>query len=125
LITADCALNQGHTVLAVPGPITSPTSNGCNRLIQSGAKAALGLNDVLEELGVKYDSSVASVSLLPGGLTDLERRTLDALETGCEHVDNIAGRLSSSAPEALAALTSLEIRGLVTQLPGKFFHRSV
>src|ERR1043166_6729961 len=26
LITADCALDQGRTVLAVPGPITSPTS---------------------------------------------------------------------------------------------------
>jgi len=124
LITADCALNQGRTVLAVPGPITNPTSNGCNRLIQSGAKAALGLNDVLEELGIKYDQSVPSISL-PGGLTDLERRTLDALENGCEHVDDIAGRLTSSAPEALAALTSLEIRGLVAQLPGKFFRRSV
>src|SRR5438132_13850592 len=52
LITADCALDQGRAVLAVPGPITSPTSLGCNRLIQQGAKPALSVADILEELGV-------------------------------------------------------------------------
>src|SRR5206468_160762 len=31
LITADAALDQGRAVLAVPGPITSPTSVGCNK----------------------------------------------------------------------------------------------
>src|SRR5881296_3165588 len=52
LITADCALDQGRAVLAVPGPITSPTSLGCNKLIQQGAKPALAAGDVLEELGL-------------------------------------------------------------------------
>src|SRR5204862_6366190 len=52
LITADCALDQGRAVLAVPGPITSPTSLGCNRLIQQGAKPALSAGDLLEELGL-------------------------------------------------------------------------
>src|SRR5437870_9346604 len=51
LITADCALEQGRSVLAVPGPITSPTSLGCNKLIQQGSKPALSAADVLEELG--------------------------------------------------------------------------
>src|SRR5207248_5714194 len=45
LITADCALDQGRAVLAVPGPITSPTSLGCNKLIQQGAKPALAPGD--------------------------------------------------------------------------------
>src|SRR2546428_5411385 len=52
LITADAALDQGRAVLAVPGPITSPTSLGCNKLIQQGAKPALCAGDVLEELGL-------------------------------------------------------------------------
>ena len=52
LITADSALDQGRAVLAVPGPITSPTSVGCNKLIQQGAKPALSAGDVLEELGL-------------------------------------------------------------------------
>ena len=123
LITADCALTQGREVLAVPGPITSPTSNGCNRLIQMGAKPALGLRDMFEELGVTYDDAAPSISL-PGGLTDLERRTLDAVSAEAEHVDDLAARVGVGASEVLAMLTSLEIRGLVTQLPGKIFRRA-
>ena len=123
LITADCALAQGREVLAVPGPITSPVSNGCNRLIQSGAKPALGLRDVLEECGVAYSPDVASVSL-PSGLSDAERRVLDVLALGLEQVDDVAIRAAMSTADTLAALTSLEIRGLVTQTPGKIFHRA-
>ena len=122
LVTADCALTQGREVLAVPGPITSPVSNGCNRLIQSGAKAALGLRDVFEELGVAWTDSAPSISL-PGGLGDAERRMLDLLALGDEHVDDLAFRVATPPAEVLAALTSLEIRGLVTQLPGKVFRR--
>jgi DNA processing protein len=122
LITVDSALTQGRSVLAVPGPITSPVSNGCNRLIQSGAKPALGLRDVFEELGLRYDENVASISL-PAGITDAERRMLDLLALGDEHIDELAVRLQMTPSEALAVLTSLEIRGLVEQKPGKIFHR--
>lgn len=120
LITADCALQQGREVLAVPGPITSPQSTGCNRLIQSGAKSALGLRDVLEEYGISYSAQVPSVTLL-GGLTDPERQILGLVGEGIEQVDDVAHRAGSTAGEALAVLTSLEIRGLVTQEPGKIF----
>ena len=37
LITADLALEQGKEVYALPGPVDSPLSTGCNRLIQQGA----------------------------------------------------------------------------------------
>jgi DNA processing protein len=123
LITADCALAQGKEVLAVPGPITSPLSLGCNRLIQHGAKPALGLRDVLEEYGISGKGRPGMS--LPNDLTETERRAIDALELGAEQVDEIAQQLGTSAGEALAALTSLEIRGLVDQEPGKMFRMAV
>lgn len=122
LITADCALAQGREVEAVPGPITSPVSMGCNRLIQLGAKPALGLRDVLEEYGIALPDVPSAA--LPTDLSADERRVLDVLALGQEHVDQVAHQVGRPAAEALAVLTSLEIRGLVTQDPGKLFRRS-
>jgi DNA processing protein len=119
LITVECALRQGKEAMAVPGPITSPLSLGTNRLIQQGAKPALGLRDVLEEYGMTVGDAPATT--IPTDLTEREKRVLDVLGLGVEHVDEVARRLEGPASEALAILTGLEIRGLVTQEPGKIF----
>lgn len=46
LITAQYALEQGREVFAVPGPITSMLSAGCNKLIQDGALCATSSDDI-------------------------------------------------------------------------------
>ena len=37
LITVDMALEQGRDIYALPGPVNSSMSRGCNYLIQQGA----------------------------------------------------------------------------------------
>jgi len=128
LITADCALDQGRAVLAVPGPITSPTSLGCNRLIQQGAKPALSAADILEELGVpgapdpgpaaRGDKAPRSQ---PADLNDLQRSLWDALFTEPKHVDVLVATAGAETGAVLTALTELEMRGLVRQQPGMVF----
>lgn len=54
LITANLALKENRNVLAVPGPITSAQSFGCNELIVSGARPILNAQDILEELGNRF-----------------------------------------------------------------------
>jgi len=50
LITARQAVEMGKEVFAVPGPITSPQSEGTAWLIQQGAKLIYKIDDILEEL---------------------------------------------------------------------------
>lgn len=52
LITARCALAENRDVMAVPGPITSPSSEGTNRLLQEGAAPACSADDILEALAL-------------------------------------------------------------------------
>ncbi len=111
LITADCALSQGREVMAVPGPITSPVSTGTNRLLQLGAKPVIEAQDVLEE----YDVPSAPVLALPADLSREERALMELLADGERHVDQLCRDLGSHPAETLAALTGLEIRGLVVQ----------
>lgn len=53
LITADFALEQGKTVMAVPGRVDDAVSEGCNRLIAQGAGIAWSVKAVLDELEIK------------------------------------------------------------------------
>ena len=130
LITADCALEQGRSVLAVPGPITSPTSLGCNKLIQQGAKPALSAADVLEELGItpgRRPGVDQPGRTAPPDLTELQQALWRALESDAKHVDALAaavGTLGAATADVLTALTGLELRGLVRQEPGMVFARA-
>jgi DNA processing protein len=136
LITADCALEQGRSVLAVPGPITSPTSEGCNKLIQQGAKPALCAGDVLEELHLTVSADalltparrtevdpprVPTTLAPPSDLTPLQRSLWDSLIAQPTHVDALVGGAGQDVGQVLTALTELELRGLVHQRPGMMF----
>src|SRR5690348_5483476 len=137
LITADCALDQGRAVLAVPGPITSPTSLCCNKLIQQGAKPVLGPGDILEELGIEsgaWDSRLGTREgnpearipspeprAPPSDLNELQRRLWDTLLAEPKHVDVLVTAAAQDASAVLAALTELEMRGVVQQRPGMVF----
>ncbi|HKE91704.1 MAG TPA: DNA-processing protein DprA, partial [Gemmatimonadales bacterium] len=127
LITADCALEQGRSVLAVPGPITSPTSEGCNKLIQQGAKPALCVADVLEELHLPFPVEARPTPgrgpgvAPPEDLTPLQRSLWDSLSSQPTHVDALVAGARQEVGVVLTALTELELRGLVHQRPGMIF----
>jgi DNA processing protein len=131
LITADCALDQGRTVLAVPGPITSATSLGCNRLIQQGAKPALSAGDILEELGLPgiaegtaerpVRGEAPPERPLPPDLSGLQRSLWETLRAEPKHVDALVATTGTDTSAVLTALTELEMRGVVKQQPGMVF----
>jgi DNA processing protein len=51
MLTVDSAIKRGLPVLAVPGPVTSSSSAGTNKLIYEGAIPARNVGDVLAAIG--------------------------------------------------------------------------
>jgi DNA processing protein len=125
LITVGTALAQGKDVMAVPGPITSPTSVGTNRLIRDGAEPLLELNDLLAHYGelapareVSPQTSLALSPEPPLDLTPTERLVFDQLAKGPIELDSLLSAIGVPVPEALAAISGLELRGLASQALG-------
>ena len=128
LVTANEGLEQGRPVLAVPGPITSRTSAGCNKLIQQGAKPALCAADILEELGLASGMRELGLALStpaprvpPIDLSGLQLTLWSRMTTEPQHVDALVAATQTGAANVLGALTELELRGLVRQGPGMVF----
>jgi len=122
LITAAFAVEQGRPVFAVPGSVYAPQSQGANRLIQSGAKIYLGIQDVLNALNftqVKQQQQARVV--LPANSAEAQLYALLGREP--IHVDEILARLVSQQSDlpieqVSAALTLMELKGLVRQVGG-------
>lgn len=108
LITASHALDLGRTVAVVPGPIDVPQSQGSNELLRDGAHALATMADALALV-----SLTAPVRLrdLPDGGS--ERRLWDALSLGAADLDTLCTRASLPAHEGMAAVSTLEIRGII------------
>jgi len=128
LVTANEGLEQGRPILAVPGPITSRTSVGCNLLIQQGAKPALCAADIFEEIGMTGGLRELGVALStpaprvpPIDLTGLQLTLWNRMTMEPQHVDALVAATESGAANVLGALTELELRGLVRQGPGMIF----
>ena len=110
LNTASQALELGRIVAAVPGPIDSEQSRGSNQLLRDGAVLIAAADDALALLGVSAPAdSHASTPLLP----ETEQKVWDALEDGFSEVDALPATTGLTIAECLAAVTSLEILGLI------------
>lgn len=83
LHTARFALDQGITVLAVPGNITSPTSDGTNNLLKAGATPVTCTDDILHVLDMAPRSHTGRVGAKRiRGANQEEQRIIDLLEQG-------------------------------------------
>ncbi len=128
LITADQALDLGREVLAVPGAADQPASRGSNRLLRDGAGVVETAGDILEALGSANEDPDARL-LQPDLFTEAapmpEGAPADRLRfhlaAGPARLDDLATRASLSVPEALSALSEMELGGVVTTLPGQRF----
>ncbi|MHB1126605.1 MAG: DNA-processing protein DprA [Bacillota bacterium] len=123
LITVDFALEQGRDVFAVPGPVTSSMSRGTNALIKQGAKLVEDFRDILEEYNV-IQPLFRSEKGEGTNLTGEERLVLEQLSSVPVQLDDLARFTGLLISQLNVILTYLEIKGVVRQLPGKYYINS-
>jgi len=139
LITARYANEFNREAFAIPGPIDVPGFAGSNEYIKSGkAKLVSSLDDILEELGhagemmrsqVKQANSpnapdeINVTAAQADHLSAPERTVWEFLDAGPNDIDTICQFCSLPPADASAALTMLQLKGMVNQLPGNQFSR--
>lgn len=128
LITADIAHSYDKEVMAVPGNITSPVSEGTNHLIKSlKAVAYTSVQDLVELLNWDLQDEAASrksskISFDPAEFNKDELKVLQVLQqTREEHMDNLSWKAQVPISLLASVLLGLEFKGVVKALPGKRF----
>jgi len=124
LVTARHALDQGGEVMAVPGPIGVPTSEGPNALLRDGASPALEPADVLAAAGIASpqpspasppEASAGARCAAVAPASGLGERILDALADAPATAEELARRLAVAPAELGLPLAELEIDGQIEQ----------
>jgi DNA processing protein len=117
LITARLALDYNREVMGIPHELERPTGMGVNRLLREGATLVRNSDDILEVLGLKL-SDKPTQAPLPMDLSKHEEALLILLIEPLP-ADELIEQVHLSAQEVNIALSSLLIRGLITERLGK------
>lgn len=113
LHTANFALDQGKTVMAVPGNITSPLSEGTNNLIKAGAVVVTSVQDICNAMELNYNDQPLSDVV---GATKEETLILTSLLDGITEANQIMLQTNLTPAVFNQTLTMLEINGKIRPL---------
>jgi DNA processing protein len=127
LITADFALEQGRTVLAVPGNVLGGRNFGAHALLRDGAKLVECADDILEELppGLRAEGVGLSEGKGSKGMGSASQDpVLRAMDEGDPYdLDEIAERSGVDRMRLLPRLLELELAGALRRVDGGRFVR--
>lgn len=127
LITADMALEQGKDVYALPGPLDSPLSAGCNHLIQQGAGILLNPKNLLEEWGIETNVLCRNTEIKNEKNKKVLEST-DDLVYSCvglypKNVDQIAQESRVEIRKLMSILVTLELQGYIREITKNYYIR--
>ncbi len=122
LITVDFAADQGRDVFAVPGPVNSPASAGCLRVMREGARPVRDAGDVIEDLRLNRPP-VDEVNQPALFLDDDDRRVLHVLTGSPLHIDDVVEASGLALPRVSAILLTLELQQLATNTGAQHYTR--
>ncbi|MCF2680764.1 DNA-protecting protein DprA [Faecalicatena contorta] len=121
LITADLALEQGKDVYALPGPVTSPLSQGCHYLIRQGAGILLTPQDLLEELHMAEPKMDENSDKNEKVLETPEYLVYSKLDLFPKSISSLIEETGISPDQLMGILSILEIEGKVREISKNYY----
>lgn len=127
MLTADFARAQGRELFAVPGQADAVLSAGTNSLIRSGARLVTCARDIVADLGwhrpeLSSPAAPRAAKILP--LQPDEQRVYDQLAGGALDADALVEATGLPVDRVNSLLTTMEIQGIIKQIPGRMFERA-
>jgi len=113
--TVNFALEQGKTVMAVPGNINSVTSQGTNNLIKNGAAMVTDASDIFFALGVK-EEKIEQQELF--GSNQEESLLLNLMSSGITDGGELLQRSKMDPANFNQTLTMLELNDRIKSIGG-------
>lgn len=131
LITARFAVEQNREVFAVSGAVNGNKHSGPHHLIKQGAKLVENHDDILEELLPQLDHTFhervtgpsPQQASVPQTLGSEEQAVFQLFSDEPLSVDELMAQAQFQPTEVMSILLSLELKGLVRQLPGSQYSR--
>jgi DNA processing protein len=130
LTTAAWALEQGRALFLVPGRLDDPAVAGSLAFLREAgpeARVVAGIEELVEDLGLatpggdpSADQARAAGDPARLGLSDCEASVAAALEHGVGSPDDLVLATGLPGAAVLASLTTLELRGLVVEVLGRY-----
>ena len=114
LITVDYALEEGKSIMAIPGSVLQSNSTGCNKLIGEGANTFAEMVDLHTFFGICKNTYV-----------NIENGAKEALLTVISgeptHLDDIIDRVNVDRKVLFGLLFEMQNRNEIICLPGNYY----
>jgi DNA processing protein len=128
LITARLAGELNRDVFALPGPINSRASRGCNQLIRDGAILVQSVEELIDELGPLGEAiPTANGHVIRNSgelnLNEIENCVLNAIEPTGTLIDEVIATTPYTAQQVITVISVLEIRRMIRRLSGQYVSR--
>ena len=118
LITAVKAAEQGKEVLAVPGNINSPLSEGTNRLIADGAGILTKMEDILYAMDIEPKEFLITEKNIGEDELEILNNIRKYGDVSVEFLGSIMGK----TPSYISGIVSvMELKGILSYSMGKIF----
>lgn len=121
LITADCGLEQGKEIYALPGRSIDALSEGCNWLIRQGAKLVTEPPHILEDFIPECEKNLKNTNNLYKLLDNKEKIVYHCLSLEPRHINDILRETNLTVSEGINILFRLELNGYIKQIVKDYY----